>query len=124
MTVSLPFGDQVIGSIKQKWHPLFPVFEIQDATGNTVLNIKGPFCTFDCFGEVEFSVNNSDGVESGKIKKLEVGCCEMFCAVEADDFAVNFSKDLEVNTKACLLAVVMLIDFVYFSDANQRRRRK
>jgi uncharacterized protein YxjI len=55
MEVTAPPGT-VIGSIQQEWSIISPKFSIKDASGETVLTIEGPFCTFSMCGDVEFNV--------------------------------------------------------------------
>lgn len=55
MEVTAPPGS-LIGSILQEWSILSPKFSIKDASGETVLTIEGPICTFSICGDVEFNV--------------------------------------------------------------------
>ena len=55
MEVTAPPGS-LIGSIHQEWSILSPKFSIKDASGETVLTIEGPICTFSICGDVEFNV--------------------------------------------------------------------
>ena len=54
MEVSAPPGN-VIGTIEQNWS-LYPDFDVKDASGETILKIKGPFCPISCCGDVVFNV--------------------------------------------------------------------
>lgn len=55
MVVTAPPGT-IIGSIQQDWSILKPNFSIKDASGETVLTIVGPICTFSFCGDVDFKV--------------------------------------------------------------------
>lgn len=55
MEVTSPPGS-VVGSIHQKWDILYPRFSVRNASGDVVLLIEGPFCTYSCCGDVEFKV--------------------------------------------------------------------
>ena len=55
MEVQSPPGT-VIGYIKQDCSFIYPWFSIENAEGDTVLKIKGPFCTCK-FCEVQFEVS-------------------------------------------------------------------
>lgn len=55
MEVTAPPGT-VIGSVQQEWSIIKPKFSIKDASGETVLIIQGPFCTFSFCGDVDFKV--------------------------------------------------------------------
>ncbi|CAG0913291.1 unnamed protein product [Notodromas monacha] len=98
-----------LGSIVQNWTLFRPDFSINDAQGNTVFKITGPFCTFSLCGEVEFSIFSArNGEEIGKISKQWSGlAAEAF--TDADNFGIVFPHDLEVGMKAVLLAALFLI---------------
>ncbi|KAL5291678.1 hypothetical protein ACFFRR_010840 [Megaselia abdita] len=55
MEVTAPPGN-LIGSIEQEWSICSPSFKIKNHSGETVLRIEGPFCTFSLCGDVEFQV--------------------------------------------------------------------
>lgn len=57
LEVSAPPGN-VIGMVEQNWSIFTPQFSIKDTSGNTVLRIEGPFCTFSICGDVEFKVGS------------------------------------------------------------------
>ena len=57
MDVTSPPGT-LIGSIEQEWSILSPKFSIKNATGETVLTMEGPICTFSICGDVDFQVRN------------------------------------------------------------------
>lgn len=56
MEVSAPPGN-VIGRVEQEWSLCYPSFAIKNHSGETVLRIEGPICTFSICGDVEFKVN-------------------------------------------------------------------
>lgn len=118
-----------IGSVEQEWTLCYPSFKIKNQSGDTMLRIEGPFCTFSLCGDVEFKVCNKksifvsfifslkisnsqivslDGTEVGKISKQWSGLAkEMF--TDADNFGINFPMDLNVQMKAVMLGACMLI---------------
>ena len=55
MTVEAPPGN-VIGYVSQAWSLCKPRFKIQNAAEDTVLRVKGPCCTWNLCGEIEFDV--------------------------------------------------------------------
>lgn len=61
LEVSAPPGN-VIGTVEQDWSIFTPQFSIKDQSGNTVLRIEGPFCTFSICGDVEFKVSDISNV--------------------------------------------------------------
>lgn len=56
MEVSSPPGT-VVGRIEQNWSILYPNFSLKNASGEEILKIEGPFCTFSMCGDVEFNVS-------------------------------------------------------------------
>ncbi|XP_038115325.1 phospholipid scramblase 2 isoform X2 [Culex quinquefasciatus] len=122
LEVSAPPGN-VIGMVEQNWSIFTPQFSIKDTSGNTVLRIEGPFCTFSICGDVEFKVVTNDGNQVGKISKQWSGIArEMF--TDADHFGINFPMDLDVRVKATLLGALFLIDYMFFEkkgNAEQDR---
>ena len=108
----------IIGTIEQDWSLCIPEFSIKDESGNKILRIEGPCCTFSCFGkDVEFDVFSADSSDKvGKISKQWTGLAkEAF--TDADNFGVNFPLDLDVKVKATLLGAVFLIDFMFFEKS-------
>jgi len=56
--------------VVQEWSICVPKFRVEDASGESVLRIEGPVCTFGVCGDVEFQVLSNDGsVQVGKITK-------------------------------------------------------
>ena len=82
------------------------------------MKIEGPFCTFSCFGDVDFKVLSANsGEKVGKISKQWTGLVkEAF--TDADNFGVSFPLDLDVKVKATLLGAVFLIDFMFFEKSQ------
>ena len=99
----------MLGSVSQDWSIFCPKFSIKNSSGDSVLKIEGPFCTYGVCGDVEFQVLSLDGATKvGKITKQWSGLArEMF--TDADYFGVTFPLDLDVNIKAVLLAATFLI---------------
>lgn len=107
MEVSSPPGN-VIGTVEQNWSILYPSFDLKDQSGQTVLKIEGPLCTFSLCGDVEFKVMTLDGRQVGQINKQWAGLArEMF--TDADHFGISFPMDLDVKMKAVLLGACFLI---------------
>ena len=99
----------IIGYATQKWSICGPKFRIENAAGETVLRIEGPFCTFSICCDVEFQVLSRDGsTQVGKITKQWSGLVrEAF--TDADNFGISFPMDLDVNIKAVMLGACFLI---------------
>lgn len=121
MEVSSPPGT-IIGYVTQEWSILIPKFRIENAAGDTVLCIEGPFCTFNICGDVEFKVLSHDGsTEVGKISKQWTGFVkETF--TDTDNFGISFPMDLDVKIKAVLLGACFLIDFMFFEKSGNKEQ--
>ncbi|XP_015784441.1 phospholipid scramblase 2-like [Tetranychus urticae] len=113
------------GYIEQTWSLWQPRFNVCDASGETVLRIKGPSCTFSlgpfdlfsCCRDVKFKVLTRDG-------KHEIGCITRQRSALTEEilptinhFSISFPMDLDVKIKAVLLGACFLIDFMYFEIA-------
>ncbi|XP_076650913.1 phospholipid scramblase 2 isoform X2 [Halictus rubicundus] len=110
-------GDTFLGSVSQDWSFWRPSFSIRNASGDTVLTIKGPW--FRCFVEVTYKVKSADGQHTvGVIKKEWSGFGREFFT-DADNFGISFPIDLDVKIKAVLLGACLLIDFMYFEHSQQ-----
>ncbi len=109
----------VIGYVTQEWSICIPKFRIEDSTGECILRIEGPFCTFSICGDVEFQVLSKDGsTQVGKITKQWSGLVrEAF--TDADNFGISFPIDLDVSTKAVLLGACFLIVRIFFLTINK-----
>ncbi|GAU89978.1 hypothetical protein RvY_02462 [Ramazzottius varieornatus] len=119
MEIQAPTGN-AFGFIEQEWTLWVPKFRIMNANRETVLRVEGPCCTVACCGEVEFSiVTPTDGVEIGKLSKKWSGFVQE-AFTDADNFAIYFPVDLDVHTKATLLGLTFLIDFMFFERAANR----
>lgn len=116
--VSAPPG-QYIGSVEQKWSMCYPHFVIKNVHGDTVLRIKGPFCTYSiCGNDVEFKILSLDGTEIGKISKQWSGLArELF--TDADFFGISFPMDLSIDIKAIMLGACFLIDAMFFDKSGR-----
>ncbi|XP_015792443.1 phospholipid scramblase 2 [Tetranychus urticae] len=98
------------GFIEQSWSPFYTEFRICDATGKTVLLIKGPP---EPYVLNQFKVLSTDGkTEVGNVQSLLPNLVQGRLA-DADHFSISFSMDLDVNIKAVLLAALILIDCLY-----------
>ena len=70
-----------------------------------------------------FEVLNPEGECLGAIRKHWSGLMqEMF--TDADNFGVEFPKELPSSSKALLLAAVFLVDFMFFEDNDQNSQSR
>ena len=87
------------------------------------MTIKGPFRSCDssiCAGDIVFRILSpeSSGLEEiGKISKSWSGELQE-TPTDSDVFAITFPENLDVKTKAVLLAACFLIDFMYFTKSK------
>ncbi|TRY58932.1 hypothetical protein DNTS_013430, partial [Danionella cerebrum] len=117
-----------IGFVMQSWHPFLPKFMIQNERREPVLKIVGPFCDCKCCSDVNFEVTSLDESSViGRISKQWSGF-EAEAFTDADNFGLQFPKDLDVKIKAVILGACFLIvsimsstflcmlacDFMYF----------
>ncbi|CAH1264616.1 phospholipid scramblase 1-like isoform X3 [Branchiostoma lanceolatum] len=122
LEVQAPPGN-TIGWVKQSWHPYLPKFTIEDASGQTVLEIEGPCLSCSFCGDVDFKVLSADGGQKvGKISKQWSGLLkEAF--TDADNLGIEFPMDLDVKVKATLLGALFLIDFMFFEQVGDDEQR-
>ncbi|XP_043265677.1 phospholipid scramblase 1-like [Colletes gigas] len=107
-------GDTLLGSVSQDWSLWRPSFSIRNASGETVLIIKGPWFRF-CV-DVTFKVKSADGQHRVGVIKKEWGGIGREMFTDADKFGISFPVDLDVKIKAVLLGACLLIDFMYFEQ--------
>lgn len=120
--VSAPPGN-FIGRVQQNWSVLYPSFSIKNANNETVLIIKGPFCTYSICGDVDFKIFTPNDEEIGRISKQWSGLVrELF--TDADFFGISFPMDLDVHLKAIMLGACFLIDAMFFEKAGHRENDK
>jgi uncharacterized protein YxjI len=117
--VSAPPGT-VVGTVEQEWSIFCPSYAIKNPSGETVLRIEGPFCTFSICGDVEFKIMSADGnTQVGRISKQWSGLIrEMF--TDTDYFGITFPMDLDVRMKAVMLGACFLIDAMFFEKSRNK----
>eukprot|EP00057_Strongylocentrotus_purpuratus_P010805 XP_011665279.1 PREDICTED: phospholipid scramblase 1-like [Strongylocentrotus purpuratus] len=103
-----------------------PHFDIQNAENQCVLKIRGRSCRCQgvmCTDDIEFKIITKDErTELGKVSKQWGGLLkEMY--TQADNFGVQFPADMDVKTKALLLASTFLIDFMFFENPKNNDRQ-
>jgi uncharacterized protein YxjI len=110
-------GGPLLGSVVRDFSFLQRNYTIYDADRNPLLRIEGPV-----FSPWTFNILNNNGAQIGQIKKQWSGLMqEIF--TDADNFGVQFPRNLPPTTKALLLSAVILIDFMYFED-NEPVKKK
>ncbi|KAF5284952.1 hypothetical protein FQA39_LY16907 [Lamprigera yunnana] len=107
----------VVGRVEQEWAFLYPNFAIKNHAGDVVLRVQGPWCTMNCYADVDFKVLTPDGGnEVGKISKKWSGY-QSENSAKMDVFRISFPLDLDVHMKAVMLGVCFLIDMMYFEQS-------
>ncbi|GAU91053.1 hypothetical protein RvY_03382-1 [Ramazzottius varieornatus] len=115
MEVQAPPGNP-IGFIEQEFSIVgIPKYRILNARHEIVLRVQGPW--MPCGGNVDFQVTTPDGkTVVGQVTKQWSGFLQEYMT-DADNFAISFPLGLDVNVKATLLAMCILIDFNHFEQA-------
>ncbi|XP_065285747.2 phospholipid scramblase 2-like [Dermacentor albipictus] len=116
MQVQAPPGN-VISDVRQRWSIWYPTFAIYDPDGMKQLEVVGGLCTssLPCKCDVDFEVRSTNGAVVGKVTRKWGG---LFSFTDADTFGVKFPMDLDVRTKSALMAVTLLIDYMYYEDCK------
>ena len=118
----LDISGNLLGRVVQRYTLCNSWFDLQDESGHTLASIRGPYCTWACFGDVQFDLLNAAGTNGGPIgsvtKKWGGIIREDFLS-NADNFACVFPMDLPIRTKALIFASTFLIDFMFFEDRNR-----
>ncbi|WKX88342.1 hypothetical protein Q1695_008186 [Nippostrongylus brasiliensis] len=108
-----------IGSLKQRLACCASSLDVKDVQDNQLLTIHGPYCCLACgCRDINFRVTAPTMGKIGKITKRWSGCVRE-ALTDADVFSVSFPMDLDVATKALLLAAALLIDFMEFEQSKQ-----
>ncbi|GAU88951.1 hypothetical protein RvY_01557 [Ramazzottius varieornatus] len=124
--VQVPPGNP-IGYIEQEVTFMTPRFRVYNEARQAVLKVEGPVCTAACFRDVDYYVTenlnlnpvvtvNERGPQVelvGKLSKTWMGILHE-ATTDADHYALNFKPDLDVTTKASLLGISFLIDFMFY----------
>lgn len=99
-----------IGKLQQRFSLLYKKFDLFDAQGRIVGQIKSPFWKL-----WTFEVRDGDK-KLGTIKKKWSGALGEFFT-DKDNFVVSFAKaDSDKDFKLLLLSACLMVDIVYFED--------
>ncbi|XP_063578330.1 phospholipid scramblase 2 isoform X4 [Pongo abelii] len=103
-----------VGYVTQTWHPCLTKFTIQNQKREDVLKISGPCIVCSCFAGVDFEITSLDEqIVVGRISKHWSGFLrEAF--TDADNFGIQFPRDLDVKMKAVMIGACFLIDYMFF----------
>ncbi|XP_014237697.1 phospholipid scramblase 1-like isoform X1 [Trichogramma pretiosum] len=126
MSVYDSASGELLGTLAQNWNALRPSFSVRDAYGEPVLGLKGPL-HLRCCGprELDFIINSTGKQQSsvGVITKKWSSDLARSFFKDGQSIGIGFPVDLDVKIKAVLLGACFLIDFMYFEDNDNGRRR-
>ena len=116
---------QLLGRVIQRYALCGSWFDLQDANGTTLASIRGPYCTWACFGDVQFDLLHAGTTAGviGSVTKKWAGIIREDFMSNADNFACVFPLDLPIKTKALIFASTFLIDFMFFEDRNRKNNQ-
>ncbi|XP_045395369.1 phospholipid scramblase 1-like [Lemur catta] len=105
-----------VGYVTQIWHPYLPKFAVQNEKREDVLKITGPCFVCTCAGDIDFKIKSLDEqIVVGQISKKWTGIFrEAF--TDADNFAIQFPRDLDIKMKAVMLGACFLVDYMFFES--------
>jgi uncharacterized protein YxjI len=102
---------QLLGTVNRRWSWIRRIYTISDANGQELFELFGPVLkpwTFEI---------RRQGEPIGAIRKKWSGLLKEAFTV-ADNFGLEFPRDLPVDQKAVLLGAVFLIDFAHFEQSG------
>ncbi|OCT59619.1 phospholipid scramblase 1 [Xenopus laevis] len=122
LEVQSPPG-HTVGYVAQSWHPFVPKYSLLTETREPVLKVVGPCIMSSCCGDIDFQVKPMCESRSvGRISKHWGGLAkEIF--TDADNFGIQFPKDIDVKMKAVLLGACFLLDYVFFERSRAKAER-
>ncbi|KAG8428903.1 hypothetical protein GDO86_018931 [Hymenochirus boettgeri] len=123
MEVQSPPG-HTVGYVVQSWNPFVPKYSLLTETREPVLKVVGPCVMSGCCGDINFQVKPlCESRSVGLISKQWSGLPkEIF--TDADNFGIQFPKDLDVKMKAVLLGACFLLDYVFFERSRAKLERQ
>ena len=118
----LDISHNLLGRVIQRFTLYGSWFDLQDETGHTLASIRGPYCTWVCFGDVNFDILTGGAGPVGTVTKKWGGLIREDFLSNADNFACVFPMDLPIKTKALIFASTFLIDYMFFEDRHRRQQ--
>ncbi|CAM9193608.1 unnamed protein product [Chrysoparadoxa australica] len=109
-------GGTLIGKVTQPKGGgcFYPTTFISDKEGTPQLSVKGPFC-IGKFCDSTFEVLGSDeNVVGTVVRDTKLRDVLSQALTDADNFHIQFPKDMAIETKATAIAATMLVDFMFF----------
>jgi uncharacterized protein YxjI len=100
-----------VGAVQQRFAFFARRYDIQDAAGQVVAELHGPF-----FQPWTFQIRVGERAV-GKITKQWSGFLKEAFS-DADNFGVELGPELQGDARALSLAATFLIDFVHFENSE------
>ena len=89
-----------IGRVVQRYALCQPWFDLEDETGAVLASIRGPYCTWACFGDVRFELLEPKSRQPvGSVTKRWSGVVREDFLSNADNFICVFPMDISIKTK-------------------------
>lgn len=116
-SLNVAINGESVGTIRERATWCYPVYHVFDSVGSALLKIRGPLCHFGCCAEdVPFTVTSTDnGEHVATVTKKWGGFCRE-AVLDADNFVIDFLRNMSVDEKALILASAFLIDLMYFEQ--------
>ena len=109
------------------WLDIYDGFVSEEQTGSSAhaLSIERPCLQFgpNCICDtVEFPIHTGDGVGKdiavGRLANVWPGCNAKGCLTKADNYTMEFPKEMLVGHKLALLGSALLIDYMFFEQSS------
>ncbi|CAM5164139.1 unnamed protein product [Natator depressus] len=106
-------GDQLVGSVRQRWGILAHLWDLRDPHGVATMRIRGSCAASRCSSNQEFQVTSRAGSPLAVIWKRWPGFNEDR-NMDHEFFGVDISAKLGAEDTALLLAAAFLLNFMFF----------
>ncbi|XP_032659752.1 phospholipid scramblase family member 5-like [Chelonoidis abingdonii] len=106
-------GDQLVGSVRQRWGILAHRWDLRDPHGAATMRIRGSCAASRCSSNQEFQVTSRAGSPVAVIWKRWPGFNEDR-NTDHEFFGVDISANLGAEDTALLLAAAFLLNFMFF----------
>ncbi|XP_043348069.1 phospholipid scramblase family member 5-like isoform X2 [Dermochelys coriacea] len=106
-------GDQLVGSVRQRWGILAHLWDLRDPHGVATMRIRGSCAASRCSSNQQFQVTSRAGSPLAVIWKRWPGFNEDR-NMDHEFFGVDISAKLGAEDTALLLAAAFLLNFMFF----------
>jgi len=99
-------------------------FQLMDYSGNRVATASsgcvqcGLCCSCPCgpCSRIHLAVRDRSGKKVGRMYRQIPGCCKWMLVPDADNYFVEFDKDMDPVDKVLLMSLAIFMDFRYFNN--------